>query len=100
QDYRDAAGMLERAVEYLPERPRIRYNLALIYQQLNQLRKAEAMLKSGLEKTPGHFDLLFALADLYVKQNRFVEAKQFALKLNELYPDNPVGDQILQSIPR
>ena len=87
--------MLEEAIKLLPDRIRIRYNLGLIYQYLNEPAKAEKALLDGLVSSPDNFDLLFAIADFYVKQGAWENARKFAERLNDLYPENEAGQNIL-----
>ena len=95
QEYEEAAQMLEEAIKLLPDRIRIRYNLGLIYQYLNEPAKAEKALLDGLVSSPDNFDLLFAIADFYVKQGAWENARKFAERLNDLYPENEAGQNIL-----
>ncbi|MCB2220145.1 MAG: tetratricopeptide repeat protein [Bacteroidetes bacterium] len=98
QKFAEAANMLEEAIKKMPERIRIRYNLGLIYQYLNEPQKAEKVLLQGLQVSPENFDLLFAIADLYMKQGKREKALQYASLLNDLYPENEAGRNILNVI--
>ena len=52
------------------------------------------MLK-GNNLLHNNFDIIFALADFYLKRNQFEEAKKYALELENKFPSNPAGKQIL-----
>ncbi len=60
--------------------------------------KAEQVLIDGLKIQPDNFDLLYALADIYLKTNQFEKAKPLAQKLADLYPESTVGNDILKVI--
>lgn len=98
QKYEEASELLLKAVELIPNRMRIYYNLGLIYQYIGDNIKSEKVLLDGLSIHPDDFDLLFALADLYVKTNKYDEAKPIGQKLKDLYPQSSVGGDILKAI--
>jgi len=98
--YKEAAEYLEKAAIQTEANNRIYYNLGLLYQYLNEDKKAEASLLKGNSNSPNDFDMLFALADFYVKRNRFEEAKKYALELENKFPSNPAGKQIIDYINR
>lgn len=96
--YKEAAKCLEKATIQSNANNRIYYNLGLIYQYLNDDKNAESSLLKGNSKMQNDFDMLFALADFYVKRNRFEEAKRYALELENKFPSKPAGKQILNYI--
>lgn len=98
--FKEAAQYLEKAAIQSNANNRIYYNLGLIYQYLNDDKNAEASLLKGNSKSPNDFDMLFALADFYVKRNRIEEAKRYALELETKFPSNPAGKQIIDYISR
>jgi predicted Zn-dependent protease len=67
---------------------------------LNDDKKAESSLLKGNSNLPNDFDMLFALADFYVKRNRLEEAKRYALELENKFPSNPAGKQIIDYISK
>ncbi len=96
--YKEAAEYLEKAAIQTNANNRIYYNLGLIYQYLNDDKNAEISLLKGNSNAPNDFDMLFALADFYVKRNRIEEAKKYASELENKFPSNPAGKQIIDYI--
>ncbi len=74
------------------------YNLGLVYQQLNENKKAESVLLKGNSLVPNNFDLIFALADFYLKQENFSRSLQYANELKLNFPSKPEGQMILNYI--
>ncbi len=91
-------GMAERAVEVLegapdpgPEGHRI---VALGLAQLSSrnptlITKAEAALRLAIESNEGDPNLLFSLAQVLQRQNKFVEAEEIVAGLRQGRPGNP-----------
>jgi tetratricopeptide (TPR) repeat protein len=77
---------------------RIYYNLGLIYQYLNNPVKAESSLLKAYSLTPDNFDVIYALADFYIKQSNFTSAMKYANEVKEKFPSNPAGSQLLNFI--
>jgi len=80
----------------MPDRVRIYYNLGLIYQYIGDVSGSEDILLEGLELHSDNYDILYALADLYVKSNQYDKAKPIAQKLIDLYPQSSVGTDIMK----
>jgi Tfp pilus assembly protein PilF len=93
-----AVHYLQRAAKGLPGRARIHYNLGLLQQFLKQDNAAEHALIKALSLEPENFDFLFALADHYVKRNKRHNARLVAQKMIQLFPDNKIGQDILNYI--
>ncbi|MGB3647207.1 MAG: tetratricopeptide repeat protein, partial [Desulfobulbales bacterium] len=93
-----AVAYLEIAAEGLETRSRIWYNLGLLQASLGQEAEAEAALLKAKVLEPDNPDILFALADFYLKSNRPQRAKIYAELLIEKYPQNPVGYQLMKVI--
>ncbi len=100
QKYREAVPFLEQASAGLPERARIHYNLGLIYQYLQNMVKAESELRAALELEPMSLDFQYGLADHYLKQGRFEDARPIAEDMVFMHPENPIGSQMLEFIRR
>jgi len=96
--YEEAARSLAAAAAGLPQRARVHYNLGLLLQQLKQDTAAESALLTALEIEPGNLDYLYALADHYLKRQKFIKARQIAAQMVAKHPDNPVGQDILNYI--
>jgi len=98
QQYGEAVGYLEQASRGLPERPRIHYNLGLLYQHMHVDSKAESELRAALALEPQSLDFQFGLADYYLKRGRFEEALPIVEDMVSMHPDNPIGTQMLNFI--
>ena len=66
--YKEAAEVLEKATLKSDVNPRIYYNLGLIYQYLNNNSKAESSLLKANQLSQNEFDVIYALADFYIKK--------------------------------
>lgn len=93
--YKEAAEILEKAFSKTIVNPRIYYNLGLIYQYLNNNGKAEAALLKANSISPNQFDIIYALADFYIKTGDLTKAMKFAEELKIKFPSNPAGQQII-----
>jgi tetratricopeptide (TPR) repeat protein len=98
QKYREAAGYLEQASRGLPDRARIHYNLGLLYQVLQNLPQAEHELRTALELEPMNLDFQYGLAEHYLKQGRFEDARPIVEDMVFLHPENPIGSQMMEFI--
>jgi tetratricopeptide (TPR) repeat protein len=78
--------------------PRIYYNLGLIYQYLNNPVKAESSLLKAKQLTPNEFDVLYALADFYIKKQDYSSALEYAKEISRMYPTNSAGQQLIEYI--
>lgn len=96
--YKEAAEILEKATLKANVNPRIYYNLGLIYQYLNNNAKAESSLLKANSISPNQFDIIYALADFYIKKNEYVKAMQYAEELKIKFPSNPAGTQVINYI--
>jgi tetratricopeptide (TPR) repeat protein len=92
--YEEAVGFLQQVTENAPEMARAQYNLGLILQHLGRDGEAEAALTKALYTDPENMDYLYALADHYVKRERFREALPLAQKMIAIRPDIPVGHSL------
>jgi tetratricopeptide (TPR) repeat protein len=99
-DYADAAEYLEAAAGGMPERARVYYNLGLVLQRIDRDEEAEAALLRTLEIDPGEMDYLNAVADFYIKRERFREAKRIAERMIATHPSHPLGQNLLDLVNR
>jgi tetratricopeptide (TPR) repeat protein len=74
------------------------YNLGILYQYLNNPAKAESSLLKAYSLLPNEFDVLYALADFYIKQSSFTSAMKYAKEMKEKYPSNNAGAQLINYI--
>ena len=98
KQYEEAARHLANAAAGLPQRSRVHYNLGLLLQQLRRDAEAEAALQTALEIEPNNLDYLYALADFYLKRQKFNQARQIAEQMILTHPNNKLGREILNYI--
>jgi tetratricopeptide (TPR) repeat protein len=94
----EALGYLERAAKGLPERSRIQYNLGLLLQVLQRDSQAEPALQKALSLEPANMDYLYALADFYMKRNRFAEARKVAERMVAAHPEQRIGRELMELV--
>ncbi len=85
------------AIELMPERPRIIYNLALLENSQGNPDLAEKYLIKALNAEPDNFDFIYALCTFYLEHRQNPKAIVYARTLVELFPDNPIGKQLLEA---
>ena len=81
----------------MPERPRILYNLALFENSQGNVIAAEEYLLKALKKEPENYDFLYAVCAFYLEHRQNSKVAGYARQLVAIYPDNPVGNQLLQA---
>ncbi len=96
--YKEAAEVLEKATLKSDVNPRIYYNLGLIYQYLNNNSKAESSLLKANQLSQNEFDVLYALADFYIKKQDYSSALEYAKEISRMYPTNSAGQQLIAYI--
>ena len=94
----EAETYLQAAAQGLPGRARIRYNLALLQQQLGKDPAAEQSFRLALALEPDNLEFLYALADFYLKRQRWREARIVAEKMVAAHPEQPIGHRILEAL--
>jgi cytochrome c-type biogenesis protein CcmH/NrfG len=67
-------------------------------QQLRRDAEAEAALRTALEIEPDNLDYLYALADYYLKRQKFNQARLVAEQMILKHPNNSIGRDILNFI--
>jgi tetratricopeptide (TPR) repeat protein len=96
--YEEAAEVLEKAASRADANPRIFYNLGLIYQYLDKKEKAESSLLKAYSSSPDEFDVIYALADFYIKQGEKKPALKYAEELKVKFPSKPDGSEMVNYI--
>jgi len=96
--FEEAARSLAAAAAGLPQRSRVHYNLGLLLQQLRRDADAESALLTAVEIEPDNLDYLYALADHYLKRQKFMKARQIAVQMKVKHPNNSIGQDILNFI--
>jgi tetratricopeptide (TPR) repeat protein len=84
----------------IPGRARIHYNLGLLLQRLNRDDEAETALRRALELEPSNFDILYAVADFYLKRSRFSQAETIVGQIIKFYPQHRIGHEMKRMIQR
>ena len=94
----EAIVQLELATKYMSDNPRTFYNLSLLYDGLKKTSKAEATIIRGLKKLPNDESLLYLLAYHYANNGAKDKAKNIAMQLVQLFPNNSQYYQFLQQL--
>lgn len=81
---------LKDELESDPDNLDIRVNLALLYSDAGQYKKAETELKAVLELEENYTDALFALGFVYIETKEYSKAIEPFNKIVELNADNPM----------
>jgi tetratricopeptide (TPR) repeat protein len=85
----EAISQLRKALDLNIDNPRVYYNLGLLYQNGQSPEKAAEIFEKGLQRYPGHENLLYAMAYLQVQVLGDVpKARKYAHQLIKRYPDN------------
>jgi tetratricopeptide (TPR) repeat protein len=84
--YGEAIEWMEKASRGMPGYPRVFYNLGLALQSQGRLPEAEAALRHALDLDPSNLDVLYALADHYVKRGEYRKALPLAERMVSLRP--------------
>jgi tetratricopeptide (TPR) repeat protein len=71
-----AARCFEKAVSIYPKFIEARLRLGTAYMDLEQWEKAEKALVATVEADPKAFNALFALSEIYLRQNKIAEAEK------------------------
>jgi len=98
KNYNEAVIYMQKASQLMPERSRINYNSGLMLQYLGRNKEAEAELLLAIDKDPNNFDFLYALADHYIKTGQNKKALKIGEKLQFLFPENQMGNDIVNYI--
>jgi predicted CXXCH cytochrome family protein len=85
---------LEEAVARDPATVRVRYNLGLLLQQEGRLDEAETTFLQALAVAPNDLEIMYALADHYIKRNRYGAAMIVAERMIATHPDQQIGHEI------
>ncbi|MCD4728761.1 MAG: tetratricopeptide repeat protein [Pirellulales bacterium] len=98
QKYEEALIYLFKAGEVMPYNSRVFYNLGQIQSYLGQIESAEKSFIAAVSIEPESFDYLYVLADFYLNQQMFEKSRAVAIKMNETFPGNRTGEQLLKKI--
>jgi predicted CXXCH cytochrome family protein len=96
----DAVDQLRRAVTLESRNARGHYNLGLLLQQLGRPEEAEQELLRATELQPSNLDVLYALADHYLKRGRLDDAAEIADRMITTHPDRQIGRDLKIMVER
>ena len=65
----------------MPENPVVYYNLGIILEKLKDINSAIKCYELSLDYDETNFDVMFNLANLYIKKNKFDEAEDLLIKI-------------------
>jgi Tfp pilus assembly protein PilF len=82
----------------MPERPRINYNLGILYDHLRKEPQAEAALRRAVELEPDNMDYLRALAQHYLKRGNMAAAGRIADQMIARHPEERTGLELKEFI--
>lgn len=94
----EAVPHFEEATRLMPEQSRVFYNLAVAQQTLARPEEAEAAYQQTIRLEPQNGDYRYGIITLYLQQEQYELAAEHAEVLNNLHPNNPNVQQILQII--
>ena len=94
----DAADMLGKAVDFFPERVRVRYNYALTLQHLGRMFEASNELHRAHQLDQNNPDIVYALTIFHVQLKQWQKALPYAQRLVELVPKGQGPQLMLQDI--
>jgi predicted CXXCH cytochrome family protein len=88
----------EKAVKLGSVNSGVYYNYGLMLQQQGKIKEAESVLKKGYALTPRAANINYALAYLYINQNKMEQARLHARALREVDPNNPQYESLYRSL--
>lgn len=98
KDHASAAKFFAKAVELKTQNPRVYYNYGLLLNEDKHFREAELMLKKGIALDPSLPDLYYALAFVYLQTRDMPRAREAAIKLKQLDPNNPNYSELFKNL--
>ena len=77
--------------------PRVYYNYGLLLNEIKKFKEAETVLQKGISIDPSSAEMYYALCFVYIQSNNTIKAKEAAIKLKQLDPDNPNYQQLFKN---
>ena len=87
-----------KAVQLKTQNPRVYYNYGLLLNEIKKFKDAEMILQKGIALDPSSSEMYYALCFVYLQSNDKIKAKQVAIKLKELDPNNPGYQQLFKNL--
>ncbi len=94
-DHEEALGYLANATRYDPEDPRYSYVYAIGLNSQQNPGEALEVLKNALKRHPYDRNILYSLATISMENGMEEEARAYAVKLVEYYPEDSNYQQLL-----
>lgn len=95
--YNESLSVLQKAHRLQPERPRIAYNIAMLYDFNGDKINAEYYLKQEINAS-NNYNNNAELLRFYINNKMNQKAYNFALKLKQYYPDNDEIQQVINQL--
>ena len=96
----EAMVYLKKAAEEAPEIAQYSYVYGIGLNSLGNPQEALVFLTDALEQHPYNRDILYALTTINMEQDKLKEAREYALKLTEYYPEDQNYKQVLEYLGR
>lgn len=96
----EALESLKKATELIPYNPQVHYNYAMLMMQLGRNSQVEPALLKAFYLDRQNAKVTQTLAELYIRQQRWLDAYDFTKHLNELVPNNPKIESTLEKLAR
>jgi Tfp pilus assembly protein PilF len=87
-----------KAIVLKSQNPRVYYNYGLMLNENKEFKEAITVLNKGIIIDPSASELYYALTFVYIQSNNVDKARQSALKLKQLDPNNPNYSQLFSSL--
>ena len=88
KNLKEAHSNLSKAIMLDPSDIEARYNISVLYMEIDRYDLAEAELKSAIESRPELKESYIALAELYAKTDRVSDAADILTKADRVWPEN------------
>jgi Flp pilus assembly protein TadD len=89
---------LAKAADLEPDNARYSYVYAVALQSSGRLSEAIQVLEAARRRHPGDLETLSALVTFSREADRREQALEYARQLQQLVPDNPSVDQLVQEL--
>ncbi|MEN8200758.1 MAG: tetratricopeptide repeat protein, partial [Thermodesulfobacteriota bacterium] len=96
--YHEAVDHLKKAAAVMVDNGRVHYNLGQLLVFLRRDKEAEAALQQAISIEPGNLSYLQAIAQFYLGQGEFDQARKIGDQMLLQHPDSPMGRQLLDFI--
>lgn len=97
-DQQTAMIYLEKAAKLAPEVAQYSYVYGIGLNSMKQAKKAIAFLESALGRHPYNRDILYALTTINIEQENIKQAREYANRLVDSYPEDQNYKQVLDYV--